>query len=83
MNLIENYTDLSSLNMVGWSGSKSYDTNEGCLILTATNGWRTFAWTVESLPSEITFEFDYKFTNVENWFDCFIVNLNSIDYGSP
>lgn len=52
--------------MTGWQGSKSYDISEGCLILTATNGWRTFAWTIESLPSEITFEFDYKFTNVEN-----------------
>lgn len=83
MNLIENYTDLSLLSMTGWEGSKSYDISEGCLILTATNGWRTFAWTIESLPSEITFEFDYKFTNVENWSDCWIVNLDSIAYGSP
>lgn len=68
--------------MTGWGGSSSYDIAEGCLVLTATNGWETFAWTIEALPSEITFEFDYKFTNVENWSDCFIVNLDSIAYGS-
>ena len=80
MNLIENYTDLSLLDMTGWEGSKSYDATEGCLVLTAKNGWRTFAWTIEPLPSEITFEFDYTFTNVENWGSCFVMNSESIGY---
>lgn len=69
--------------MAGREGSKSYDTTEGCLVLTATNGWRTFAWYFKSLPSEITFEFDYRFSNVENWGSCFVMNSESIGYNDP
>lgn len=81
-NLIGNPSDLSLVNANGWDGRKSWNSEHGCFELTATNGWRVFGWVLNgNLPSQIVFEFDYKFTNIENLSWSGVVNESSVAYG--
>lgn len=84
MEYLSNWTDVSLVEMSGWSGSKSL--TDGLLVFTATNGWRTFGWSLNDIVGKnISIEFDYIFTDVTNWSSVgvFITNLDSISYGSP
>lgn len=81
MNYLENWMDISKLSMTGWGGSKDFDSAEHCLVLNATNGWESIYWTISAIQDrEVYFEFDYKFTNLDNAGWCFIINNNS--YGN-
>lgn len=82
MEYLSNWTDVSSVEMEGWSGSKSL--TDGFLIFTATNGWRSFGWSLDDIVGkDISIEFDYIFTDISNWLSAFIINLDSIYYGEP
>lgn len=66
-NVLLDYTDVSLISMSGWSGSKVYDNQNNYLILTATNGWRTFGWdTQDYVGQNIYVDFDYMFTDTSN-----------------
>ena len=83
MEYLSNWTDISSIQMSGWAGNKSF--TDGFLILTATNGWRSFGWSLDDIVGkDISIEFDYIFTDITNWSNSgvFIINLDSIGYGS-
>lgn len=84
MEYLSNWTDVSLVEMAGWSGSKSL--TDSFLVFTATNGWRSFGWSLDDIVGkDISIEFDYIFTDVTNWTSVgvFIINLDSISYGSP
>lgn len=81
------WTDINKIQMVGWSGSKSFDKENGCLIFTAINGWRTFGWQLENITGEeIIFEFDYKMLDMTNLteerFRCYVINEDKAIYGT-
>ena len=83
MNYLENWIDISKISQHGWSGSKVFDNTNHYLIFTATNGWRSFFWTIPDIKDkEICFEFDYKFTITDNWSNCWIINSNDYGYNS-
>ena len=80
MEYLSNWTDTSIIQQTGWSGSIAK--GDKCLIFTATNGWRTFGWSLDNIVGKnICIEFDYIFTDVTNWSSTFIVNNDSIAYG--
>ena len=81
MEYLSNWTDTSIIQKTGWSGSVAE--GDKCLIFTATNGWETFGWSLDSIVGKnICIEFDYIFTDVTNWGSTFIVNTDSISYGN-
>lgn len=82
MDYIKDWTNLNNISMTGWDGSKAF--SNGKLILTATNGWRTFGWTPNAVGKNVNFEFDYFLADTTNLSGTgiFIVNLDSINYGS-
>ena len=84
MDYLNNWTNLNDIQMDGWSGSKVFDGKK--LILTATNGWRSFGWDLPDIVGkDIIFEFDYYLENIANLSPTgiFIINLDSITYGTP
>lgn len=85
-NVISDWTDVNLISMNGWSGSKSYNSNYNYLVLTATNGWRTFAWSTGGLTSQpCVFEFDYYLADNTNLSSTgiFIINRDTVEYGVP
>ena len=81
MEYLSNWTDTSIIQKTGWGGSVAK--GDKCLIFTATNGWETFGWSLDSIVGKnICIEFDYIFTDVTNWGSTFIVNTDSISYGN-
>lgn len=83
MNYIVNWTDKSAISMSGWSGEVTYNSSNGYLELTATNGWRTFGWNLPTIVGKnVTLEFDYKMINNGNSAFSFVTNLDTIGYGS-
>lgn len=78
MNLLNNWTDQSLIYETGWSGNSTYDKENGQLLLTAINGWRSFIWTIPELVNkDIVFEFDYKFITKDNMGNSFVMSSNS------
>lgn len=81
MNYLENWIDASKISKTGWGGTSVYDDINHCMVLTAVNGWNSFFWTIPDVQDkEVYFEFDYRFTILDNWNSCYIINSNS--YGS-
>ncbi len=67
-NILSNYSDISLISMSGWGGSKEYDSNGYYLVLTATNGWRSFGWDTSQYSGQtICVDFDYRFTDLANY----------------
>ena len=65
--VLKDWSDIDLITMTGWSGSKSYDDTDDCLVLTATNGWRTFGWNTQSYSGQTLYiDFDYRFTDISN-----------------
>ena len=82
MGYLTNWTGTSSIVQTGWSGSAVFNTD--CLIFTATNGWHSIGWSLDTIVGkDITLEFDYIFTDVTNWSSAFIINGDAIAYLSP
>lgn len=82
-NYIEDWEDITKIKMSGWDGSKKYVKDGNYLLLTATNGWRTFGWDVEdAIGKNVIFEFDYSFEDITNWLTTpWIINSDEIQYG--
>ena len=83
MEYLDNWTDISLIKQSGWSGQASLNTTYGYVTFTATNGWRTFGWNLSNIVGkDVIFEFDYVVNSNDNSGYMFIVNLDSVDYGS-
>lgn len=81
MEYLTNWTDLNIISENGWSGSKAF--TDGNLVFTATNGWHTLGWNLpNTINKHIIIEFDYKYTNIENWGNTpWILNDTGPTYG--
>lgn len=82
MDYLKDYYDVSKIEQGGWTGSRVVS-DKGYVIFTATNGWRTFGWSLEEIVGkDIVFEFDYQMTDISNLGHAFIAVCDTLDYGS-
>ena len=65
----------------GWNGSISVDTDEGALVLNATNGWRSMSYDFGVTNGTVTVQFDYKLKSAEHT-NIYMVVLNGTHLGS-
>lgn len=65
----------------GWNGNISTDTDEGALVLNATNGWRSMSYDFGVTNGTVTVQFDYKLKSAEHT-NIFMVVLNGTHLGS-
>ena len=65
----------------GWNGNISTDTDEGALVLNATNGWRSMSYDFGVTNGTVTVQFDYKLKSAEHT-NIFMIVLNGTHLGS-
>ena len=65
----------------GWNGGISIDTDEGALVLNATNGWRSMSYDFGVTNGTVTVQFDYKLKSAEHT-NIYMVVLNGTHLGS-
>jgi hypothetical protein len=72
---------ISGWYSTGWNGSISVDTDEGALVLNATNGWRSMSYDFGVTNGTVTVQFDYKLKSAEHT-NIYMIVLNGTSLGS-
>lgn len=66
-NLITDWTNTSLLKQSGWTNAKKYESENGYLTITSTNGWTVHMWDIgTNTTSPVLFKFEYRMVDNAN-----------------